>query len=162
MGALLAVTAAPLPAEAHASAVVEAVPAVAPYENDTAVNGGDPAQTGIACNQLFDAQDNYAAEVCFALYGDQIWVYDARGDGKAAIGQWSNYLRNAAGDWILYREGECRNSLGHGHWGLCNKEFYEDSTNPNAKGGHGSGLRLWACTAATMCNGDYTWVRNNG
>jgi hypothetical protein len=166
--ALGAVTGTPLPAAAaspaavpHESAVMEAVPAVSPYENDTAVYGGDPAQTGIACNQLFDAQDNYAAEVCFHLYGDQVWVYDARGDGHAAIGQWSNYLRDADGTWIKYREGECRNSLGHGQWGVCNKEFFEDSTNPNAEGGHGSGLRLWACTASTMCNADYTWVRNN-
>lgn len=133
---------------------------VKPYENNTAVASGEPTLIGTAWNDIIDPNDNFAGEACFELHGDRIWVYDARGDGLATYGQWQNYLRNPSRTWVLYREGTCKNSLGHGHWGVCDKDFYEDSTSPNAVGGQGSGLRIAACTSK-VCNGIDTWVRNN-
>lgn len=48
--------------------------------------------------------------------------------------------------WRYYRYGDCINSLTAGHWGYRDKDFYENSTYPNAVGGQGSIIRLWACT----------------
>ena len=59
--------------------------------------------------------------------------------------------------WQYYRYGECKNSLGQGHWGMCDEDFYENDT-VNAKGGQGSIVSVWACTIE--CS-DYIDVVNN-
>ncbi|MFF9607875.1 hypothetical protein ACF1GY_37465 [Streptomyces sp. NPDC014684] len=100
------------------------------------------------------------ATACFEKYGDKIWI-KATASRSDILAMWENYLRDSSGSWgdFPYREGSCENHLGSGRWGYCNKDFYEDSTDPNARGGQGSGIRLWACAA--QCAG-YVWIRNNG
>ncbi len=104
-------------------------------------------------------EENEASTTCFEPYGDKIWVYDAKADGKAAAGYWQNYLEDSAGNWHLYRDGQCVNHLSEGHWGYCNYDFYED-TSHNAEGGYGSGVRVYPCIENGVI-GDYVWVRNN-
>jgi hypothetical protein len=118
-------------------------------EVDTAVAGTPPAFSANECT------NNNVTKVCFEPHGDKVWVLDLASDGNAASGLWENYLWNG-GAWQLYRQGMCMNKLSYGHWGVCNKDFYEDSTNPNAYGSKGSGLRIYACA---LC--DPAWIRNN-
>ncbi len=56
------------------------------------------------------------AEACYLDYGDQIWVKDTKADGYSAVARW--YMRDG-------RYGTCRNKLGAGKWGVCDKEFDE-------------------------------------
>ncbi|MGW1620869.1 hypothetical protein [Streptomyces sp. NPDC002172] len=84
-----------------------------------------------------------AAQGCFVTYGDHLWVKDTKPDGLAADVYWENYLWNGS-SWVFWRNGRCENHLGSGHWGGCNKDFYEDSTSPNPVGGEGSEVCVWA------------------
>ncbi|MEU2427481.1 hypothetical protein ABZ619_41960 [Streptomyces sp. NPDC007851] len=98
-------------------------------------------------------------EACFQKYGDVMWVKDTLSDGYPANGDYENYLWNGS-SWQLYRFGDCVNHLTAGHWGYCNKDFYEDSTYPNAYGSKGSGIRLFVCGNGS-CPDDYKWIRND-
>jgi hypothetical protein len=93
---------------------------------------------------------------CFQRYGDKVWVKHT--GSTAAAASYENYLWDG-GAWSLYRWGYCYNSLAAGKWGYCNKDFYEDQTNPNAYGSKGSGVRLYVCLSS--CSAGYVWVRNN-
>lgn len=94
------------------------------------------------------------AHACFQRSGDVIWIDNAVGDNVKA--HWENWLEQADGTWVFYRDGDCLSTT-YG-WGYCNEDFYED-TSHNAVGGHGSGIRLYTCVGD--CNPDYQWVRNN-
>ncbi len=85
-------------------------------EFNRAVASGPPPQT-LAC------ASTTGALACYQQDGDRWWVQDTASDGASAEAFWEN-RRN--GD--LYRHGICRNSLGNGTWGVCNKNYYEDST----------------------------------
>ena len=134
--------------------LVGASPASA-YVDDPAVAGTPPTFSSGQCAEID------ASKACFEPSGDKIWVYDALADGKAAAGYWENYLRNSAGDWIIYRNGKCTNHLTAGTWGYCNYDFYED-TSLNADGDYGSGVRVYPCTENGAIGTGYAWVRNNG
>ncbi|MBB5931861.1 hypothetical protein [Streptomyces echinatus] len=75
---------------------------------------------------------------CFERSGDKFLVnVGDTVDGSPRV-EWWNELKNARGDWKIYRQGYC-----YGEWYrhstvVCNKNFYEDSTSPNALGGKGS------------------------
>jgi hypothetical protein len=84
------------------------------YEWDYAVAGTVP--DGLKCASIT------GAKICYELDGDRWWVKDTSADHASAVARWQNY-RNG----VLYREGGCRNSLGSGEWGVCNKNYYEDS-----------------------------------
>ena len=83
-------------------------------EFNRAVAGNPPS--GLPCAAVI------GAAACYQEAGDRWWVLDTRSDGASADAVWQNW-RN--GD--LYRQGICRNSLGSGKWGVCNKNYYEDS-----------------------------------
>jgi hypothetical protein len=94
------------------------------------------------------------AHACFQRHGDTIWVDNNAGEHVKA--HWENWLRNADGTWVFYRDGDCI-SMNWG-WGYCDENFYEDSS-LNAVGGYGSGIRLYTCYGE--CDRNYQWVRNN-
>jgi hypothetical protein len=119
-------------------------------EYDYAV-AATPPSSGLTCVSAS------GAKACFQKYGDKIWILDTSGTTYAAVAPWENYLWNGS-SWQLYRTGNCYNRLGKGVWGVCNKDFYEDSST-NAYGSTGSGLRLWA---ENLDWSDYIWIRNNG
>lgn len=132
-------------------------------ESDTAVAGTPP--NGLAfndsyCSDGYDLAGNWVSTACFEPYGDKIWVYDARSDGHAADGYWMNWLVDGTtGKWTAYRDGDCWNSLTAGHWGYCNKDFYENSS-LNYYNGYGSGIRIYAQTSVTISD-TYQWVVND-
>ncbi|WP_051366338.1 hypothetical protein [Hamadaea tsunoensis] len=105
LAVLLTVT--PFVAPAAASA------AVTP-EKDYAVAGSPPA--GLPCHTIA------GATACYELSGDKWWVRDNENDGASAVADWLNYQNGN-----LYRSGQCINALGHGKWGVCNKNYYESS-----------------------------------
>jgi hypothetical protein len=88
---------------------------VAAVELDDAVAGTPPS--GLPCISTT------GAKACFEANGDRWWVQDTAADSASAEARWDNY-RNGS----LYRSGICRNSLGSGKWGKCNKNYYEDSS----------------------------------
>lgn len=63
------------------------------------------------------------ALAAFNSNGDYWYLIDTLADGKAAAVRWKNY-RNGQ----LYRQGVCIQSHGAGTAGICNKNYYEDST----------------------------------
>ncbi|MFE6870212.1 hypothetical protein ACFVFS_27120 [Kitasatospora sp. NPDC057692] len=126
-----------------------AAAAVAATEYNQAVLGGPVHSTG-------PCAESAAGEACFQMYGDQVYLV---ANTAGAYARWSNYLWNGS-SWQLYRQGECSISV-VGTWGHCNKDFYEDSTSPNAYGSQGSGIRVAICTASGNCSAE-TWTRNNG
>ncbi len=135
--------------------LASASPASASTDGNQSATAGTPPQLDSAqCHEID------ASVACFEPSGDKIWVLDHKADGKAAAGYWENYLRDSAGDWIIYRNGQCTNHLTAGNWGYCNYDFYED-TSSNADGGKGSGIRVYPCTETGPIT-SYTWVRNNG
>jgi hypothetical protein len=136
-----------LAAPANASAAAPA------YDLDIAVAGSPPAF------DVGDCESNTEVLVCFQKYGDKIWVLDLDSDGHSAEGYWENYLWDGS-DWVFYRNGYCDDHLTTTQWGYCNKDIYEDSTNPNAYGGKGSGIRLYAC-GLDNCGTENVWIRNN-
>lgn len=83
-------------------------------EVDQAVAGTPPS--GLPCISIT------GAIACFDADGDQWWVKDTAADSASAEVDWDNYLNGS-----LYRSGICRNSLGANTWGVCNKNYYEDS-----------------------------------
>jgi len=134
-------------AAGHAAAsgvLATAVPATAQFESNTAV-AGTPNFSAYPATCVTYAD----SEACFQPNGDTIWVKDIKADGAAAYGDWANDLRDVDGVWWGYRDGRCTNHLGYGHWGSCKKDFYENSTNPNAFGGQGSRITIWAATYST-------------
>lgn len=98
-----------------------------------------------------------SAQACFRPYGDQIWVYDFD-TPYAAIGEWQNQLYYG-GTWNHYRSGDCQSLQGEGQWGLCNYDFYEDSTT-HKYGDQGSRVRFRAC-GPWGCSSWSPWWRNN-
>ncbi|MGW1958359.1 hypothetical protein ACWCPI_37370 [Streptomyces sp. NPDC001920] len=95
---------------------------------------------------------------CFRKYGDQWWVLDTDSP-YAAIVNWENQLWDGA-SWRSYRNGNCENLLGEGNWGVCNKDYYENSS-LNAYGSYGSRLRWRAC-GVFGCSSWTSWTLNNG
>ncbi len=85
-------------------------------ELDSAVASSGPPP-GLLCPAVA------GAIACFDPYGDRWYVKDTAADSASAEARWNNYLSNE-----LYRTGICRNSLGAGRWGVCNKNYYEQST----------------------------------
>ncbi|MEH1163777.1 hypothetical protein V6V47_00155 [Micromonospora sp. CPCC 205539] len=139
-------------AKASSVALVQPQASKAP-EHSEAVAGSPPSS--------FDSCVNGPnGRSCFQKYGDKIWVLDTYANGRGHFASWSNWLWDG-NSWELYREGFCNNGLTAGVWGYCDKEFYEDSTNPNPYGNKGSGLRISSCDALIGCS-DYFWIRNNG
>lgn len=112
-----------------------------PEENDTAKAGTPNFSAHPATCTTWDD-----TEACFQPYGDFIWVKDLVADGHSAYGEWVNNLRDGYGLWYGYRSGTCTNNLGYGKWGVCSKDFYENSTDPNAYGGQGSEIGIWSAT----------------
>jgi hypothetical protein len=84
--------------------------AAAAYEWDVAKPGSVP--DGLPCTETARAR------VCFEHHGDKLWVKDRKGDGVSAIAKWRVTYNS--------REGYCRNRLGAGRWGVCNKNFLEN------------------------------------
>jgi hypothetical protein len=101
-GTMIAILAAATPASAAYS-----------YEWDNGV-----AVSGLGTHAPFCTSTSYT-EVCVEPYGDKIFVKDlSSADSASAVARWyTNY-----GRW-----GTCRNSLGAGHWAVCNKDFEESS-----------------------------------
>ena len=85
-------------------------------EFNRAVASGPPPQTTTCASTT-------GALACYYQASDTWYVQDTAADGASAEARWENY-RNG----VLYRSGICRNSLGNGNWGACNKNYYEDST----------------------------------
>ncbi len=129
-----------------------AVPLSSALEINDAVAGTPPA-----FDPNTDCSSGEGTYVCFQKDGDKIWVEDTAADGVSADGRWENYLWDGS-NWTLYRQGACLNKLSYGHWGYCDKDFYED-TSTNHYGSKGSGIRLYPCGA--ICDADYQWIRNN-
>ncbi len=120
-------------------------------EVDTAVAGTPPTFSSAVCNTYT------GAKVCFDKTGDDIWVLDTLSDGHAARADWGNYLWD--GDsWQEYRWGDCTSSLKAGNWGVCRKDFYEN-TSMNAFGSRGSYVGINACE--TYCNMEGTDIYND-
>jgi hypothetical protein len=140
-------------AGAGTSPTAGSVSTILSMEENTAVAG---TPSGFDYNT--DCYYGPRATVCFEKTGDKIWVEDVDPDGWAAVGYWQNFLRDSSGNWNNpWREGRCTNNLTYGHWGYCNKDFYEDTTY-NPYDGWGSGIRLWDCSRG--CYGS-AWVRND-
>ena len=100
------------PIDSHPSGGVTSAVAT---EFDRAVASGQPPST-LPCIPTTGAL------ACYQAYGDRWYVQDTRADGASAEAFWQNYRGGS-----LYREGICRNSLGNGKWGVCNKNYYENS-----------------------------------
>ena len=146
VGTLLAIGAAPTPAWA-----------VDPWETAEPAPNNYPAPNSI-CQAI------NAATACFSMSGDDWYVLDRFPDGLAVYVNWQNQLMNNVGSWSLYRSGQCRSNLGTSNWGVCYKDYYENSTANNAYGGKGSQLRWQACAdagaAPDICSSWTPW-RNN-
>jgi hypothetical protein len=117
-----------------------------PYEWDTATT-----VDGLPAGDYF-CVDMTGAEACFEKYGDKWYVKDTKSDGHSATASWINYLSDGR-SWIPYRHGSCVNKSGAGKWGLCNKDYYEDSTTNPARG-NGSRIQFQACVYDSA---DGTW-----
>jgi hypothetical protein len=84
------------------------------YDVATDMGSGGP-QISEPC-----ASTESGAKVCFVKYGDYLWVYDGRSDGRSAVAVWEVPAEG--------RHGICRNMSGSGHWARCNKNFQENRT----------------------------------
>lgn len=103
--------------------------------------------------------ENDASEACFQKYGDVIWVYDRVDDIFISQAHWSLWLRNGQGEWTFHKWGRCKVPPQYVRvWVRCDRDFYEDSTYPNAKGGQGAGIRLYALDDNWF---GPAWIRNN-
>jgi hypothetical protein len=143
---------------APASAVV--------IESDSANRETNPPVSMDVCmSGTKDGAEFNTALGCFKKHGDKIYVKDKAADGFSVYVKWQNQLRNSDGNWRLYREGRCTSTLGWDKWGVCDKNFYEHSTSPNAKGGQGSRVRIKTCMAIKHfpddCTNWSTWRLNN-
>lgn len=117
-----------------------------PYEWDTAVAGTPPQDFSGGCVTMT------GAKACFEKNGDKWWVLDTVGDGHSATASWENWLYDGV-EWVVWRSGSCVNKLGKGNWGVCNKEYYENST-INVYGFAGSEV-FWEACIYDSANG--TW-----
>jgi hypothetical protein len=73
---------------------------------------------------------------------------------------WENWQEDRNGHAVLERYGRCYNRLGAANGrAACDKDFYEDSTSPNAAGGMGSWLTFSACEVDVGCTNSMS-VRN--
>ncbi|MDX3781424.1 hypothetical protein [Streptomyces europaeiscabiei] len=118
----------------------------------------NPPGTRGYCVEIGIAQ----SRACFGRAGDVIYVVDEESDFHNVYAKWDNHLKNASGDWVGYRSGECWNKMGTPYWVSCNKDFYEDDAR-NAKNGHGSRIRLTICIddlGDPTCETD-SWIRND-
>lgn len=115
-------------------------PAYAAEESDTA-NNTSPSATMELCVGTPTA----GGGGCFKKYGDKIYVHDGAFDSMSVYVLWQNNLRDSNYDWHPYRTGRCEFYGSYPNWGECNKDFYEHSTSPNAKGGKGSRVRIKVC-----------------
>lgn len=93
---------------AGAAVLIGAQSALA-YEWDIATPGDLPG--GLPCTET------EGSKVCFESHGEKFWVKDTFADSYSAIAKWTM-------TWGV-REGYCRNALGEGKWGYCNKSFEE-------------------------------------
>jgi hypothetical protein len=118
-----------------------------PYEWDTAV-AGTPPEEGFHG----DCVTMPGAKACFERHGDRWWVLDTVGDGHSATASWKNWLLDGSSS-VLWRNGSCVNKLGKDHWGVCNKEYWEDRS-LNVLGSTGSSLEWQACVYDSQ---DGTW-----
>ncbi|OQO90345.1 hypothetical protein B1813_17500 [Saccharomonospora piscinae] len=102
---------------------------------------------------------------CLKKYGDRLFAWDTTLDGFSVYVLWENQLKNSNGTWSLYRKGRCTSSHGWDTYGECNKNFYENSTFPNAKGGQGSRIRIKSCAdvklIADHCTAWSSWMLND-
>jgi len=132
-------------------------------ETDYAVDGSIPDGLPNVDDCYDGVVEGYVAvRVCLEKHGDELWVRDMAADGHSVELFWKNYLKDASGNWGLYRQGRCVDRLGSAaDWTYCEKDFYENQTNPNAHGGKGSGLRLHPCVVDRGCAQEYRWVVNN-
>ncbi|PKW05585.1 hypothetical protein SAMN05428944_7389 [Streptomyces sp. 1222.5] len=73
--------------------------------------------------QMAGPTGNGPAMISFNSDGDFWYLIDTKADGKSAAVKWYNY-RNGQ----LYRNGTCIQSHGAGTSGICNNDYYEDST----------------------------------
>lgn len=108
------------------------------YEWDTAVAGTPPATFSGGCVTMTGAKS------CYETYGDKWWVLDTAADGHSATASWENYLKNDLDGWDPWRHGSCVNKLGKDHWGVCNKNYYENDDR-NEYGSKGSILDWQSC-----------------
>lgn len=111
----------------------------ASYEWNTASAGSPPS--GMTCVSMT------GAKACFEKYGDKWWVEDTSADGHSATASWQNWL-NTSDRYYEYRTGSCVNKLGAGHWGVCNKDYYEDTSSRRS-------LMKWQ--ACVYDSADGTW-----
>ena len=137
-----AVTALSLVQPAPASAVTYT-------EWNTAVASGPPPSGTGGCDWHYPptGTTTWDAYVCFIPYGDYFYVYDRAPDGKSAVAYWTH--------WGGTRTGACRNSLGAGKWGVCNKNLDE---------GIVVSLRAGTYDAETRTiddSGNTVWIRND-
>ena len=102
------------PAESHPSGGPTA--AAAPEFNRAEPSGPPPSTVPCAVTT--------GARACFQAYGDRWWVQDTAPDSASAEARWRNYHS----DGSLHRLGVCRNSLGNGNWGVCNKNYNEGTS----------------------------------
>ena len=109
-------------------------------------------------SDLSGCTTGYEVEICFAKYGDKVWVRNSS-LLSAEYGHYSNWLRDNNSNWVFWRNGDC--GVDFTGWGYCNKDFYEDSSH-NALGGYGSGIRSYPCDYEFGCTSYYSWIRNNG
>lgn len=133
------VLAAPAPATpvSQLAAADSTITSINPYEWNTATASGAPP-AGLPCAVTTGAR------ACFEKSGDRWWVLDTSSDGHSATASWTNWLGDYQNGYTVdYREGSCVNKLGSGRWGVCNKDYYEDTT-PHAYG-IGSLLAWQAC-----------------
>ncbi|MGW2260400.1 hypothetical protein ACWCXE_21670 [Streptomyces sp. NPDC001780] len=85
---------------------------------------------------------------CFEQYGDVIRVWSRNYTDGSPRAYWANELKDSNGVWKLYREGVCYGDYARNSWVSCNKDFYENTTSPNALGGKGSRIKLTFSDAA--------------
>jgi hypothetical protein len=96
-----------------AAMLVAAPAALGADDTNLAKRGSVP--DGLEC-----IHNGSGAKACFQPRGDTFWIKDDDSDGRSAIIVWEQYL--GPGE---YRKGWCRNMLGGGSWGYCNKELEE-------------------------------------
>ncbi|GAA3829250.1 MULTISPECIES: hypothetical protein [Amycolatopsis] len=99
------------------------------------------ASNGPSGNYWYYCVTDTGVEGCYQPYGDLFYVRDTKANGQAAEVRWYNNLNGAP-----YRQGTCRNNLGSGHWGVCDKDFREDSTIRFGVDGVGNDARLYSPT----------------
>ncbi|MEV5084528.1 hypothetical protein AB0K74_39105 [Streptomyces sp. NPDC056159] len=96
---------------------------------------------------------------CFRKYGDQFWVRNWDSPKVSLEVRWQNELWDGQ-RWQLYRLGTCSAyQLNTGQWGVCNKDFYEN-TSTNAYKSQGSRVR-WQIVTGTTFGAWSSWHLND-